>query len=53
MMNAANPAYTLRTNVTTAGLQAKLLSSETMDSYTIEVRRRDGEKAREALRSIG
>ena len=53
MMNAANPAYTLRTNVTTAGLQAKLLSSETMDSYTIEVRKRDAEKAREALRSIG
>ena len=35
------------------GLQAKLLSSETMDSYTIEVRKRDAEKARTALRSAG
>ena len=39
--------------VTMDGLQAKLLSSETMDSYTIEVRKRDAEKARTALRSAG
>ena len=39
--------------VTMDGLQAKLLSSETMDSYTVEVRKRDAEKARTALRSAG
>ena len=39
--------------VTMDGLQAKLLSSETMDSYTVEVRKRDAEKARSALRSAG
>ena len=39
--------------VTMDGLQAKLLSSEIMDSYTIEVRKRDAEKARTALRSAG
>ena len=39
--------------MTMDGLQAKLLSSETMDSYTVEVRKRDAEKARTALRSAG
>lgn len=54
MVNMANAPYTQRSPTpNAAGLQAKLLSSETMDSYTIEVRKRDGEKAREALRSIG
>ena len=53
MMNAANPAYSQRSMVSPAGLQAKALSSESMDSYTIEVRKRDAEKARTALRSAG
>jgi hypothetical protein len=53
MMNAAAPAYTQRSMVSPAGIQAKSLSSEEMDSYTIEVRKRDAEKARTALRSIG
>ena len=53
LVNAATPAYTQKAQVSTAGLQAKMLSSEEMDSYTIEVRKRDAEKARTALRSIG
>ena len=53
MMNAANPAYTQRSMVSPAGIQAKALSDESMDSYTIEVRKRDAEKARTALRSAG
>ena len=54
MVNMANAPYTQRSPTpNAAGLQAKLLSSETMDSYTIEVRKRDAEKARTALRSAG
>ena len=53
LMNAAAPAYTQRAQVSTAGMQAKLLSSDEMNSYTIEVRKRDAEKARTALRSTG
>ncbi len=53
MMNAANPAYTQRSMVSPAGIQAKALSDESMDSYTVEVRKRDAEKARTALRSAG
>ncbi len=53
LMNAAAPAYTQRSMVSPAGIQAKALSSESMDSYTIEVRKRDAEKARTALRSVG
>jgi DNA-binding transcriptional MerR regulator len=53
LVNAATPAYTQKAQVSTAGLQAKMLNSEEMDSYTIEVRKRDAEKARTALRSIG
>jgi DNA-binding transcriptional MerR regulator len=53
MINAANPAYTQKTQVSTAGMQAKLLSSDSMDTYAIEVRKRDAEKARTALRSPG
>ena len=53
LVNAATPAYTQKAQVSTAGLQAKMLSSEEMDSYTIEVRKRDAEKARTALRSAG
>ena len=53
LANAATPAYAQKAQVSTAGLQAKMLSSEEMDSYTIEVRKRDAEKARTALRSIG
>lgn len=54
LMNAANATYNQRgPTVSTAGMQAKLLSNETMDSYTIEVRKRDAEKARTALRSAG
>ncbi len=53
LINAATPAYTQRSMVSPAGIQAKALSSETMNSYTIEVRKRDAEKARTALRSAG
>ncbi len=53
MMNAANPAYTQRSMVSPAGIQAKALSDASMDSYVIEVRKRDAEKARTALRSAG
>ncbi len=54
MVNMANAPYTQRSPTPNAtGLQAKLLSSETMDSYTVEVRKRDAEKARTALRSAG
>ena len=53
LINAATPAYTQKSMVSPAGIQAKALSSEGMDSYIIEVRKRDAEKARTALRSIG
>ncbi len=53
LMNAAAPAYTQRSMVSPAGIQAKALSSESVDSYVIEVRKRDAEKARMALRSAG
>ena len=38
--------------VTNFGLQAKLLSDERLDSYGIEIRKRDAARAREALRSL-
>lgn len=37
--------------VTSYGLQAKVLSNKAMDMYYIDVRKKDSEKAREALRS--
>ncbi len=51
LVNAANPAFTQRAQLSTAGMQARLLSDKRMDSYTVEVRKRDEEKARMALRS--
>ena len=39
--------------VTMDSLQAKMLSDKHMDRYTVEVRKRDAEKARTALRSAG
>ncbi len=51
LLHAANPGYAQRIYVNPAGLQARLLTDKRMDSYTIEVRKRDEEKARLALRS--
>ena len=48
-----NPQTSRAPNPYQEALQLKALSSETMDSYTIEVRKRDAEKARTALRSAG
>ena len=39
-------------SVTPYGLQAKMLSDKSMDMYYIEVRKKDAEKAREALRIV-
>ena len=52
LVNAATPAYTQKAQVSTAGLQAKMLSSEEMDSYTIEVRKKDAIRANAAIREL-
>ena len=52
LLNEASVLATQKVpHVSMAGMQEKLLSSKSMDSYTIEVRKRDEEKARRALRS--
>ena len=44
--------YNKGLTVSPEGLQAKMLSDKAMDMYYIEVRKRDSEKAREALRLL-
>ncbi len=51
LRNAAAPVYSQKIWVNAEGMQARLLSSKMMDSYTVEVRRRHEAKARMALRS--
>ena len=48
-----NPQSSRAPNPTQDRLQLETLSSESMDCYTIEVRKRDAEKARTAIRSAG
>ena len=48
-----NPQTSRAPNPTQEAIQLKTLSSESMDCYTVEVRKRDAEKARTAMRSIG
>ena len=50
-VNASNPAWTQKNGTTSQAIQAKLLGDKSMDSYVVEVRKRDEEKARRALRS--
>lgn len=50
-VNASNPAWAQKNGTTNQAIQAKLLGDRSMDSYAIEVRKRDEEKARRALRS--
>ena len=50
MQNMQNPSYARRSNVGPEALQAKLLHQESLNSYSVEVRRRDAARAHDALR---
>lgn len=50
MMNVLTPQVTRVFGVSNYGLQAKLLGDEKMNHYTVEIRKRDEERARRALR---